>query len=92
MPEGTLPLKTFFNASLGAKGEDANSAAAVRHKIKQMIAAENPEDPLSDDAVVKAMAAEGVQLARRTVAKYRDMLNIPSSVQRRRQAVVSGAF
>lgn len=91
-PQGTLPLKTFFNASLGAKGEDANSAAAVRHKIKQMIAAENPEDPLSDDAVVKAMAAEGVQLARRTVAKYRDMLNIPSSVQRRRQAVVSGAF
>ncbi len=90
-PQGTLPLKTFFNAALGAKGDDVNSAAAVRHKIKQLISNESPEDPLSDDSIVKMMAADGVKLARRTVAKYREMLSIPSSVQRRRQAVVSGA-
>lgn len=89
-PQGTLPLKAFFNASLGVKGADTNSAAAVRHKIKNLISSENPEDPLSDDAVVKAMAAEGIPLARRTVAKYREMLNIPSSVQRRRRSLVSG--
>ena len=90
-PQGTLPLKAFFNAALGNKGEEANSAAAVRHKIKQMVAAEDPNRPLSDDTIVKMMKEDGIDLARRTVAKYREMLNIPSSVQRRRQAVVSGA-
>lgn len=91
-PQGTLPLKAFFNAALGNRDSgDAGSAAAVRHKIKTLIAGESPEDPLSDDAIVQLVAKDGVQLARRTVAKYREMLNIPSSVQRRRQAVVSGA-
>ena len=52
---------------------------------------ENPEDPLSDDAIAKAISDEGVTLARRTVAKYREQLNIPSSVQRRRQALVAGS-
>ncbi len=90
-PQGTLPLKTFFNAALGPRGDSAGSAAAVRHRIKQLVANENPECPLSDDTIVEILGKDGIELARRTVAKYRDMLNIPSSVQRRRQAVVSGA-
>lgn len=90
-PQGTLPLKSFFSAALTGKGDESGSAAAVRFKIKQLVAGENPKRPLSDDAIVKIVAEDGVQLARRTVAKYREMLNIPSSVQRRRQAVVSGA-
>ena len=91
-PQGTVPLKMFFNAALGNREADSNSsAAAVRHRIKQLIGGENPKSPLSDDTIVKVMKDEGVTLARRTVAKYRDMLNIPSSVQRRRQAIVSGA-
>ncbi len=90
-PQGTLPLKAFFNAALGAKGDSSGSAAAVRHRIKQLVSNENPESPLSDDAIVKTLADEGTELARRTVAKYREMLNIPSSVQRRRRAVVAGA-
>ena len=90
-PQGTLPLKSFFSAALTGKGDETGSAAAVRFKIKQLVAAEDPKHPLSDDAIVKIVAEDGVQLARRTVAKYREMLNIPSSVQRRRQAVVSGA-
>lgn len=92
-PQGTLPLKAFFNAALGSKdGGETGSAAAVRHRIKQLISAEDPKKPLSDDTLVKIIAEEGTELARRTVAKYREMLGIPSSVNRRRQAVVAGAF
>jgi RNA polymerase sigma-54 factor len=55
-----------------------------------MIAAENPEEPLSDDHIARVIGQEdGVQLARRTVAKYRDQLRIPSSVDRRRRAIVA---
>lgn len=90
-PQGTLPLKSFFSAALSGSGDETGSAAAVRFTIKQLVAGEDPKRPLSDDAIVKLVAKDGIQLARRTVAKYREMLNIPSSVQRRRQAVVSGA-
>ncbi|WIV51276.1 RNA polymerase factor sigma-54 [Marivivens sp. LCG002] len=92
-PQGTLPLKLFFNAALGAKdGNENGSAAAVRHRIKQLIGAEDPKKPLSDDTLVKIISEEGTEIARRTVAKYREMLGIPSSVNRRRQHVVSGAI
>lgn len=92
-PQGTLPLKAFFNAALGAKdGSENGSAAAVRHRIKQLIGAEDPKKPLSDDTLVKIISDEGTEIARRTVAKYREMLGIPSSVNRRRQNVVSGAI
>ena len=86
-PHGTLGLKRFFSTALSVEteGEEAASAAAVRYKIQKMIAAENPQAPLSDDAIAKAVSAGGPVLARRTVAKYRDMLNIPSSFQRKRQ-------
>lgn len=90
-PQGTFPLKSFFSAALsGSAGEAPGSAAAVRHRIKQLIQAEAAEDPLSDETIAKIVSKEGVVLARRTVAKYRDMLSIPSSSERRRRAVVNG--
>lgn len=91
-PQGTFPLKAFFSASLAAsEGGEAGSAAAVRHRVRQLIQAEDPTDPLSDDAIVRIIGAEGIVLARRTVAKYRDQLGIASSVDRRRQALLRGA-
>ncbi|AXQ93677.1 RNA polymerase factor sigma-54 [Cereibacter azotoformans] len=92
-PQGTFPLKSFFTAALSAReGDTAGSAAAVRHRVRQLVQAESPDDPLSDDAIARIISDEGVTLARRTVAKYREQLNIPSSVQRRRQALVTGAL
>lgn len=90
-PQGTLPLKSFFSTALaGAAGEDCGSAAAVRHRIRQLVQAEDPRHPLSDDEIARIISGEGTVLARRTVAKYRDMLSIGSSTQRRRQAALSG--
>ena len=62
------------------------SAAAVRNMVKRLISQETPGKPLSDEAICKMIADEGIDLARRTVAKYREMMNIPSSSQRRMQA------
>ncbi|WP_198402417.1 RNA polymerase factor sigma-54 [Rhodobacter sp. CZR27] len=92
-PQGTFPLKSFFTAALASReGDTSGSAAAVRHRIQKLVQAESPDDPLSDDAIARIISDEGVTLARRTVAKYREQLNIPSSVQRRRQALVTGAL
>ncbi|SON53730.1 RNA polymerase sigma-54 factor 2 [Hartmannibacter diazotrophicus] len=83
---GIFELKYFFTSSIASsEGGDAHSAESVRHKIKQMIDAEDPNDILSDDAIVKALKDSGVDIARRTVAKYREAMRIASSVQRRRQ-------
>ena len=65
-----------------------DSAEAVRHRIRALIGAEAPNRPLSDDALVAALRAEGVDIARRTVAKYREALRIPNSAQRRREKAV----
>ncbi len=92
-PQGTFPLKSFFSAALGsASGDEPGSAAAVRHRIKQLVLAESADDPLSDETIAKIVSKEGVVLARRTVAKYRDILNIPSSTERRRRAVLNGSI
>lgn len=92
-PQGTFPMKTFFSAALASRdgdGGEAGSASAIRHRVQKLIAAENPADPLSDDAIARIIGQEdGIQLARRTVAKYRDQLRIPSSVDRRRRALVA---
>ena len=83
---GIFELKYFFTASIAsADGGEAHSAESVRHRIRQMIEAEEPNDILSDDTLVERLRAEGVDIARRTVAKYREALRIPSSVQRRRE-------
>jgi RNA polymerase sigma-54 factor len=89
-PHGTYPLKHFFTAALPSRDETAGSAGAVRHRIERLIRAEAAGRPLSDDQLVRLMEAEGVSVARRTVAKYREQLHIPPSSVRRRQAILSG--
>ncbi|RXH24594.1 RNA polymerase sigma54 factor [Bradyrhizobium nanningense] len=82
---GTFELKYFFTASIAsADGGEAHSAEAVRHHIKQLIDSEVPSAILSDDTIVERLRASGIDIARRTVAKYREAMRIPSSVQRRR--------
>lgn len=82
---GTFELKYFFTASIAsADGGEAHSAEAVRHHIKQLIDSEQPSAILSDDTIVERLRASGIDIARRTVAKYREAMRIPSSVQRRR--------
>jgi RNA polymerase sigma-54 factor len=85
-PRGMLELKYFFTTSVGGEdGGEGHSAEAVRHRIKELIAAEAPKAILSDDTLVELLKKEGIDIARRTVAKYREAMNIPSSVQRRRE-------
>lgn len=85
-PRGVFELKFFFTSAIQASdGGAAHSAESVRHKIKQLIDAERGEvDVLSDDRIVEILKEAGVDIARRTVAKYREALRIPSSVERRR--------
>jgi RNA polymerase sigma-54 factor len=83
---GIFELKYFFTSSIASsEGGEAHSAEAVRYRIKTLIDAESTEDVLSDDTLVKMLRDSGVDIARRTVAKYREALRIPSSVQRRRE-------
>jgi RNA polymerase sigma-54 factor len=82
---GTLELKYFFTTAISAADGSADySAESVRFKIKGLVERETVDTVLSDDAIVAALRSGGVDIARRTVAKYRDALRIPSSVQRRR--------
>ena len=84
-PRGLFEMKFFFSAAIPSTGGgEAHSAEAVRHRIKQLIADEG-ENVLSDDRIVEILVEFGIDIARRTVAKYRESLNIPSSVQRRRR-------
>ncbi|WP_406873385.1 RNA polymerase factor sigma-54 [Aminobacter sp. P9b] len=83
---GVFELRYFFTASIAsAEGGDAHSSEAVRDRIRQMIEEEQVADVLSDDAIVDILKKSGVDIARRTVAKYREGMNIASSVQRRRE-------
>lgn len=84
---GLFEMKYFFTASIAAtrSGTESHSAEAVRHRIKQMIDQESPADVLSDDTIVQRLKISGIDIARRTVAKYRESLRIPSSVERRRE-------
>ncbi len=84
-PRGLFELKYFFTASIAAHdGSDAHSAESVRYRIKQMIDQESSKEILSDDAIVARLKTVNIDIARRTVAKYRESLRIPSSVERRR--------
>ena len=83
---GVFELKYFFTAAIaGADGREAHSAESVRVRIKSLIDAEPADGVLSDDGIVEILHADGVDIARRTVAKYRESMRIPSSVQRRRE-------
>jgi RNA polymerase sigma-54 factor len=87
---GIFELKYFFTSAIAAAdGGEAHSAEAVRHRIKQLIDAENSQDVLSDDTIVERLRGAGIEIARRTVAKYREAMRIPSSVQRRREKQLS---
>jgi RNA polymerase sigma-54 factor len=91
-PRGVFELRYFFTAAIAsAEGGDAHSSEAVRDHIRQLIDDEQ-SIVLSDDAIVDILRKKGVDIARRTVAKYREGMNIPSSVQRRREKrVLAGA-
>ena len=79
-------MKYFFSAAIAnSGGGDAHSAEAVRFRIKALIDNESVTEILSDDRIVEVLKQDGVDIARRTVAKYREALKIPSSVQRRRK-------
>lgn len=83
-PRGVFELKYFFSQSLsGTEGQNL-SAEAVKFRIKNLIASENPKKILSDDQIVSILNKEGIDIARRTVAKYREAMKIGSSVQRRK--------
>jgi RNA polymerase sigma-54 factor len=85
-PRGLYELKYFFTAAIqSSTGGETHSAEAVRHRIRALIDAESTQDIISDDTLVTLLRKEGVDIARRTVAKYREALRIPSSVQRRRE-------
>lgn len=85
-PKGCYPLKSLFGVSLVTGEGDAKTAAAVRNMIQAIIEDEPAGKPLSDDVIAVMVSEKGVELARRTVAKYRDMPKIPSSSERRRRA------
>ncbi len=84
-PRGVFELKYFFTSAIASsEGGEAHSAEAVRFRIKALIEREPADGVLSDDRIVEILDKEGIDIARRTVAKYREALRIPSSVQRRR--------
>jgi len=84
-PRGLFELKYFFTAAIQSlDGSESHSAEAVRDRIKEMIEREETREILSDDRIVAMLTADGVHIARRTVAKYRESMRIPSSVERRR--------
>lgn len=86
-PRGVFELKYFFTSAIASSdgSSDSHSSEAVRHRIKQLIDVERPEMVLSDDKLVELLKRDGIDIARRTVAKYREAMRIPSSVQRRRE-------
>jgi RNA polymerase sigma-54 factor len=87
---GIFELKYFFTSSIASSdGGDAHSAEAVRDRIRQLIDAESASAVLSDDTIVERLSEAGIDIARRTVAKYREAMRIPSSVQRRRDKLAA---
>jgi len=90
-PRGTFELKFFFTSAIAAAdGGEAHSAEAVRHRIKSLIDQEVRDNVLSDDQIVRILKGDGIDIARRTVAKYREAMHIASSVQRRREKRTPG--
>jgi RNA polymerase sigma-54 factor len=82
-PRGLYPMKFFFHSGIDREYGENISSLTVKRKIEQLIDGEDPKKPLSDSALMRILNREGIQIARRTVAKYRDELNIPSSTDRK---------
>lgn len=87
-PRGTFEMKYFFTTAINSSyGAGSHSSESVRYQIKNLIDGEQAKEPLSDDAIVEILKETGIDIARRTVAKYREAMRIPSSVERRRQGL-----
>jgi len=86
-PRGVLEFRYFFSSSVPGDDGSGVSSTAIRAKIRKLVAAEDPAEPLSDARIAEILSGEGVQVARRTVAKYRESLGIASSSERRRTPV-----
>ena len=84
-PRGIFELKFFFTTALAGANGQTHSAETVRHRVQHLIFGEKPDNILSDDAVASILQKEGIDIARRTVAKYREALRIPGSAQRKRE-------
>ena len=82
-PQGVFELKYFFHSGLESSSGDDVSSIAVKEQLKQLILEEDRAHPLSDKAIETILKGQGIAIARRTIAKYREELNIPSSVQRK---------
>jgi len=82
-PRGVLEFRYFFSSQLSGNDGNDQSSTAIRARIKRLIGQENPDKPLSDSKITKILQSEGVNVARRTVAKYREEMNIESSSERR---------
>lgn len=82
-PQGVLPLKFFFHSGLRGESGESVSSVAIKEKIRHMIDAETPGKPLSDAQIGQVLSYQGTTIARRTVAKYREEMRIPSSSERR---------
>ncbi|AHZ86897.1 RNA polymerase sigma54 factor [Bdellovibrio bacteriovorus] len=83
-PQGIYELKYFFNSGISSSDGDSLASESVKIKIKDLVAKEDPKNPLSDQKIVDLLKVEGIQIARRTVAKYRDVLKILPSSQRKK--------
>lgn len=91
-PRGVFEFRYFFTGAIASTaGGEAHSAEAVKHRIRNMILEESPDAILSDDAIVAILSRQGVEIARRTVAKYRELMRIGSSVERRREKRLKAA-
>ena len=84
-PRGVFEFKYFFSSHLSSADGEDQSSTSVRAKIRKLIGAENPGKPLSDSKIANVLAEDGITVARRTVAKYREAMNIPSSSERRQR-------
>jgi RNA polymerase sigma-54 factor len=82
-PRGLYPMKFFFHSGIDREYGDNISSLTVKRKIQQLIQGEDPRRPLSDSDLMRVLNREGINIARRTVAKYRDELAIPSSTDRK---------
>jgi len=83
-PRGVLPLKFFFSSGLSTTGGEDVSARGIKAQIEKLVGEEDPKNPLTDQAIVNILREGGVQIARRTVAKYRDQLGVLSARMRKR--------
>ena len=83
-PRGVFELKYFFSSHVGTSSGGECSSTAIRAMIKKLVSQEDPRKPLSDNKIADLLQEEGIEVARRTIAKYRESLNIPSSSDRKR--------